>query len=162
MFLGISYWVWTLIIGAYVGSFVGRQELRMRLSIAKKRREILQIKRDNSFSRVCLHYGYRCHALGRKLPTEKPTLKELHSLGYGGLNAWQESDVPGVLMASTGCELTDQIFAAANEADIVPEDFFQSLKKKDHYARAKLHTDHFVQSHQTNARTQGRRVLSRR
>jgi hypothetical protein len=46
-------------------------------------------------------------------------------------NVWSESKTPGVTMATTGCELTDAIFGAAHDANIVPEEFFQSLEEKE-------------------------------
>ena len=49
------------------------------------------------------------------------------SMGYGAfnhLNSFSKSQTSsGTIMVSTGCELTDAIFDAAHNADIVPQEF---------------------------------------
>ena len=55
-------------------------------------------------------------------------------VGYGAfnhLNSFSESQTSsGMITASTGCELTDAIFDAAHNADIVPQEFFDEMDRE--------------------------------
>lgn len=154
MFCGISYWIWALIFGVYAGRLFGRQELRTQLRIAKMHSEKRQLKSEmrNRYDLYLKSKPHkrlksadpksvtcrRCEAqlVAPTLPIpssenkrdDEGIMELAHEFTF---NSWSESDIPGVTMATTGCELTDAIFGAAHDADIVPEEFFQSLEKKE-------------------------------
>ena len=52
----------------------------------------------------------------------------------GIFNAFSEPEIPGVHLASTGCELSDAIFEAAGEAGIIPQEFFDELDSEERAA----------------------------
>ncbi len=126
-----------------VAYFTGREILRAELRLRKQRKQFREIRmklhkqlnEKSPVSRTCLQDRYR--ALGGRLAIEV-TSGQFRAIGYGALNSWAEQKTwPDAAVATTGCELTDEIFAAADLAGIVPQEFFDELDSKDITARCR-------------------------
>ena len=108
-------------------SFMHPDYHRMRLRLLNKRRLRIEARLRRGQYPYTPHKEHTvCNRCARQLasarapthapiPTPGPTLEDVR-------NALGGREVPDVTVASTGCELTDQIFAAARKKGIMPVD----------------------------------------
>lgn len=138
--LGISTDMLMVVIPALVFGYVyGRTTLRMQLRIGKehKQLEAMRAKIQRRLGEKTTKRREIKAQLNKKMLSAHPKTRRHddgkdfeRANGLGTLNAWAESNIPGVPVLSTMCELTDEIFAAADRAGIVPDEFFKELESK--------------------------------
>ena len=152
------------IVAYFTGREMLRAELRIRKQRKQLRdlRKQRELRKQIPPSHTELQERYR--VLGGRIKLEVTSSDQFRAGGYGALrgylkpktpkglwqdkqleraakdgifNAFEEPEIPGVTVASTGCELTDAIFGAANAAGIVPQEFFDELDSEDITARCR-------------------------
>ena len=141
---GIDIWAWSLILLVFVGGWhYGRTTLRLQLRIAKQQREFKAMveKRmlpvtlaSGTAHRISLPPREKVEQKWNKMSKSRFAAEQTaldRASGHGAFNAWADWKNPNVIPGTTGCELTDEIFAAADRADIIPSEFFDELERKN-------------------------------